>query len=141
MLPVRSHDHHAAVWAHHAEYERRLHSLLDALPKDFADDFGQFIHFLVLPGKTPEVFGLWSFLIIGVARTAALRCTFLHLRLYMLAAPTIENEYRRNALDVRDGADNLHWIAAMDTQAVRIVQHNASNLLLPLPRLPPANLG
>src|SRR5437016_12774826 len=51
MLPVRSHDHHAAVWAHHAEYERQLHSLLDALPKDFADDFGQFIHFLVLPGK------------------------------------------------------------------------------------------
>ena len=113
MLPVRSHDHHAAVWAHHAEYERRLHSLLDALPKDFADDFGQFIHFLVLPGKTPEVFGLWSFLIIGVARTAALRCTFLHLRLYMLAAPTIENEYRRIALDVRDGADKLHWLAAM----------------------------
>jgi hypothetical protein len=52
MLPVRSHDHHAAVWAHHAEYERRLHSLLDALPdalpKDVADAFGQFIHFLVL---------------------------------------------------------------------------------------------
>src|SRR2546426_12561352 len=59
MLPVRSHDHHAAVWAHHAEYERRLHSLLDALPKDVAK---QFIHFLVLKEK-PQVFGLRSFLI------------------------------------------------------------------------------
>jgi hypothetical protein len=67
MLPVRSHDHHAAVWAYHAEYERRLHSLLEALlealPKNVAHAFGQFIHFLVLPGKTPEVFGLRSFLI------------------------------------------------------------------------------
>jgi hypothetical protein len=54
MLSVRSHDHHAAVWAHHAEYERRLHSLLDALPKDFADDFGQFIHFPVVPKFGPQ---------------------------------------------------------------------------------------
>src|SRR5215831_12449238 len=54
MLPVRSHDHRAAVWAHHAEYERRLHSLLDALPKDVAKHF---IHFLVLLGKVPG-FGL-----------------------------------------------------------------------------------
>ena len=63
MLPVRSHDHRAAVWAYHAEYERRLHSLLeallDALPKDVAK---QFIHFLVLPGKAPGS-GLRSFLI------------------------------------------------------------------------------
>ena len=49
MLPVRSHDHHAAVWAYRAEYERRLHSLLEALlealPKNVAHAFGQFIHF------------------------------------------------------------------------------------------------
>src|SRR4029453_3791982 len=51
MLPVRSHDHHAAVWAHHAEYERRLHSLLDALPhafpKDCAGAFGLILFFLL----------------------------------------------------------------------------------------------
>jgi hypothetical protein len=113
MLPVRSHDHHAAVWAHHAEYERRLHSLLDALlnalPKNVADAFGQFIHFLVLPGKTPEVFGL----IHRVARTAALRRAFLHLRFCMLAARTIENKYLRNPFDVRDGADKIHGLSTM----------------------------
>jgi hypothetical protein len=75
MLPGRSHDHHAAVWAHHAEYERRLHSLLDALPKDVAEHF---INFLVLLGKAPG-FGLRSFLISrrSHSRYAARSCTFV----------------------------------------------------------------
>ena len=59
MRPVRSHDHHAAIRAHHANYERRLHSLIDALPKDVAK---QLIHFLVSLER-PRGFGLRSFLI------------------------------------------------------------------------------
>jgi hypothetical protein len=46
----------AAVRAHHAEYERRLHSLLEALPKDVAK---QLIHFLVSQER-PRGFGLRS---------------------------------------------------------------------------------
>jgi len=42
-----------------------------------------------------------------------LRRTFLHLRFCMFAARTIENEYRWNALDVRDGADKIHRLLAM----------------------------
>ena len=46
-------------------------------------------------------------------RTNVLRRAFLHLRLCMLAARTIENEYLRNTLDMQDGADKLHWLLAM----------------------------
>jgi len=45
--------------------------------------------------------------------TNALRRAFLHLRLCMFAARTIENEYLRNPFDVRDGADKIHRLPAM----------------------------
>jgi len=46
-------------------------------------------------------------------RTNVLRRAFLHLRLCMLTTRTIENEYRRNLFDVRDGADKIHGLPAM----------------------------
>ena len=43
-----------------------------------------------------------------VKRARASHRAFLHLRLCMLAARTIENEYLRNAFDMRNGADKIH---------------------------------
>jgi hypothetical protein len=38
---------------------------------------------------------------------------FLHLRLCMLAARTIENEYLRNAFDMRNGAGKIHRLPTL----------------------------
>src|SRR5262249_4218306 len=133
MLPVRSHDHHAAVWAHHAEYERRLHSPLDASPKDVAK---QFIHFLVPPRKSPRFWPPVLPYLTSLARP--LRRAFLHLRFCMPTTRTIENEYLRNPFDVQDGADKIHrlrqWhIGGADRSAQGIYSNTATGI-------PPANL-
>jgi len=44
----------------------------------------------------------------GMRCEPRLRRAFLHLRLCVFAARTIENEYLRNPFDVQDGADKIH---------------------------------
>ena len=48
-----------------------------------------------------------------VKRARASHRAFLHLRLCMLAARTIENEYLRNAFDMRNGADKIHRLPTL----------------------------